>query len=217
MATILNNDNKKALTTLARVKSYLGLSSDRRDTQIVMAINHVTGFIERYCKRSFLRQTYTQEEYDGPGTPTLILKQWPVTTFILLEVNNNNDNSDNWSTIGSDRYFSYTDGRISFATNKGTFLDSDSGLFLLGRNKYRATYVAGYLISFADENDPDLHTLPEELEYACMKLVSGMINTARAEGLEQSRVGDSWVRLKASLFNDKEVKDILDKYVKINI
>jgi len=217
MATIINNSKQEALTTLARLKSFLGLSTDRFDTQLVIAINQATGFIERYCKRSFKSQTYTDEEYDGPGSPTLLLKQYPVTTFSQLQVNDANDNTDSWSTIGTDRYFFYEDGRISFATNKGTFLDSDSGLFLAGRNKYRATYIAGYLIDFSNENDPDLHTLPQELEYACMKLVSGIFNSARAEGLEQTRIGDSWIRMKPLLFNDKELKEILDKYAKATI
>lgn len=204
--SLLNTSTQKALTTLARAKVFLGIGSDSKDDMITLAINHATGFIEQYCRRSFLSQTYTQEKYDGTGTKVLLLKQFPVTSITSLEQNLNPDNGDaNWETIDTKDYFWYADGRIeaySFTFDR----------FLAYPQKYRATYVAGYKIDFTQENTPASHNLPTEIEYATVKLVSGIMNTRRAEGLSSSRIGDLGITLKAKLFDDDEVRAILDKY-----
>src|SRR3990167_2541737 len=205
MPTLLSHSTKKALTTLARAKVFCGIVGDAQDSRLIPIINQVTGFIERYCKRSFLSQTYTSEEYDGTGTGCLILKQFPVTTLTSLQYRDSDDNSlDTWTTVDSDDYFWYADGRIKLASATGKFREVPK--------KSRATYVAGYLIDFDNENTPASHTLPEEIEYACHKLVSALLNTRRAEGLEEESQGDQSVRLKKEVFNDAETRAILDKY-----
>lgn len=203
MPTILNNSTHKALTTLARQKIFLGIGSDTYDGLLTMAINQVTGFIEQYCKRNFLRQTYTNEEYDGTGEANLILKNYPVASISSFQYNQAEDNSDDWATFNTNDYFWYENGIINMRT----------GRLLERSQKYRVTYAAGYLIDFDNENTPASHNLPMELEYACQKLVAGIFNKRRAEGLDQSRIGDSAVVLSKTLFDDQETKAILDKYV----
>ena len=203
MATIIN----QALTTLARQKIFLGIRSDRHDSLLVQLINQTTGFIEQYCKRSFLSQDYTDEEYDSTGNPVLILKQFPVTAVSSVKYNGATDNTDDWQTYDTKSYFWYEDGRIV----------KQSGSFPIGPQKLRATYTAGYIIDFNNENDSSKHTLPPELEYVCQKLVAALFNTRRAEGMAQERIGDSGVTLKKMIFGDEETKVILDKYVSITI
>lgn len=203
MPTLLSHSTRKALTTLARAKAFLGISNDAQDDRLIVIINQVTGFIERYTKRSLLRQTYTSEVYDGNGTPLLILKQFPVASVSSLQYRNTDDrSSDDWTTIPTSDYFWFADGRIKLAV----------GSFKEVSQKYRVTYAAGYLIDFDNENTPASHTLPEELEYACHKLTSAILNTRRAEGLAQESQGDQSVQLKAQVMNDPETRAILDKY-----
>ena len=203
MPTIVSD----ALTTLARVKIFLGLTSDSQDARLIMLINQATGVIKRYTKRNLKSATYTQEEYDGTGEKTLILKQFPVTTLTLLEENNAGDNSDDWETIDAEDYFSYSDGRIIL--NTGSFVEAPQ--------RYRATYDAGFLIDFDNEEDTSLHTLPFELEYACQKLVSSFLNSGKAEALKSSKVGDITLVFNQSIMNDEELKAILDKYTNFTI
>ncbi len=202
MPTILDNAEHKALTTLTRQKDFLGKSGSAQDSLLTMLINQATGFIERYTGRRLLSQTYTEEQYDGTGTKVLVLRNLPVTSLTTLQQNRNFDNSDSWETVNTDYYFWDENGVIT----------ADSFTFLEAKQRYRATYVAGFLVDFANENDPALHTLPEELEYACQKIVAGVWNTRRAEGFDTSRDGDQSVRLKKQLFGDAETRAILDKY-----
>lgn len=204
MPTLLNNSTQKALSTLARVKLYLGIGSDKYDGLLTMLLNDATGFIERFCKRSFLSQTYTSEVYDGSGTDTIVLNQFPVTAVSAFQYRDYEDNTDQWSSFDStDEFRWFEDGRIQLIAGK----------FSETPKKYRVTYVAGYKIDFDNENNPSLHTLPFEIEAACLKIVGAVFNTRRLEGLESESIGDSSVKVKMAVFNDPEIKGILEKYV----
>lgn len=202
MPTILSNSQQKALTTLARAKTFLGVSGDSQDALLIQLINQATGFIERYTKRKLLSQTYTSEVYDGTGTKELVLKNFPVTALSALQEDVNDDNSESWQTVDSDYYFWYENGIVK--AHSFTFQDKPK--------KYRVTYVAGYLIDFDAENTPASHTLPQELEYACQKLVAVVFNSRKMEGYESYRVGDMAVTMQKASFEDGEIKAILDKY-----
>ena len=207
MPTLLDNDEQKALTTLARLKAIMNIHTDKNDSALTMLINQATGFIEQYTKRRLFSQTYTQEEYDGTGESNLVLKQFPVTTLTTLEYNQASGNTDDWKTFQTQDYWFYDDGRIKFRTGK-----------LLSRpQKYRATYVAGYLIDFENENVPASHTLPFELEYVCQSLASGMFAKRSSAGIRTSKIGDQSVTFMSQLLNNKETKAILDKYAQITI
>lgn len=196
-----------ALTTLARAKTFLGLSSDSYDSVLTMLINMATSVIKQYTGRDIKSQTYTNQELDGSGSKEIVLKQWPVTAFSTLQYRSVADGSDQWTTIDSDDYYWYEDGRIVFVAGK----------FTEAPQHYRATYTAGYLIDFDNEANTSLHTLPFELEMVCLKLVSLGYNTRRADGLVTSKVGDITLQYKANIMSDDTLKTVLDKYSKINV
>jgi hypothetical protein len=196
-----------ALTTVARTKTLLGITSTTHDALLTQLINQVTGFIENYLSRSLLNQTYTQEEYDGTGTRSIVLKQFPVTAFSQLDEREDVDNEDDWDEISSTDFYWYADGRIKLVS--GTFLERPQA--------YRATYTAGYLIDFASEDDSESHTLPQEIEYVCQKLVSAMFNIRKAEGFTDTRLGDSSLKIRQLVFSNKEVMAMLDKYKSFTI
>lgn len=211
MATLISNSTQKALTTLARAKSFLDISGDKYDTVLTMLINQATGFIEGYINRSLLSQSYV-EVRDGSGAQEMVLWQTPVTTLAKLEVNSNTIGDPSWQTIDSSRYGWYSDGRIKFSTAFSAFLASESAYFLEGPQRYRITYTAGYLIDFDNENNAALHTLPQDIEYACLKLVSAIFNTRKAEGLVSATVDRLNMRYRGTVMSDPELKDILSGY-----
>lgn len=217
MPTLLSNAQQKALTTLARAKAFLDISGDSKDGLISMLANMATGFIETYTKRRFLRQTYTNEEYDGTGTNVLVLRQFPVVTLSSLQVNTSGDSSASWQSIDTVNYFGYEDGRVALNSPVAGFLDADAGCFIEAPNKYRATYTAGYLIDFDNENDPTRHTLPQEIEYACLKLISSAMNSRKGEGLSSAKVGDLAMTFRKGVIADEEIKEILGKYASATI
>ncbi len=212
MVTLLNNTTQKALTTLDRAKAFLEISGDKKDGVLTLLINQITGSIEQFLKRRLLSQTYTDEKYDGSGSPVLVLRQFPVTAFTNLKINNAVDSSESLATINSSAYFWYEDGRVVLTNTVPTFAYERLASFIQAPNKFRATYVAGYLIDFDNENDPTKHTLPAELEYACLKFVSAVFNSRKNEGLESIKVGDIAMKFRDTAMNDQQVSDILNKY-----
>lgn len=216
MATLLDNSNHKALTTLARLKSMLEINSDSKDTKLTILINQATGIVEKYLGRNLLRQTYTNEEYDGKGTKSLVLKQFPVISVSSFEYNEASDNSDNWTAYNTADYWFDSYGEITMRTS-----------ILMERvQKYRATYVAGYLIDFSNENDPSSHTLPQDLEFACMKIVSKLSNEIKGQGIKRTKIGDQEIEYFDTqsssggvgvILNDPELKSLLDPFKKINL
>lgn len=72
-----------ALTTLARVKDRLDISTDDNDPVLTRVINSVTDFIERECGKTghFAQKTYTNEVYTASGKKQiyLVLRNAPVT------------------------------------------------------------------------------------------------------------------------------------------
>lgn len=199
MAKIIPN----ALSTLARTKVFMGIGSDKYDTLLVQFINQTTGFIERFCKRTFKETTYTSEVYDGKGTDTIILAQFPVGSVTSFQYRNTNDETDDWTTFSTADYRTYNDGRLVKV----------AGLFEDVPRKYRVTYVAGYKIDFDNEDNSTLHALPSELEYACQKLVASLFNTRKAEGYDLVVIGDSRIKLNSAVLSSDEIKAILEKYV----
>lgn len=192
----------QALTTRARAKSFLGIGRDSYDSLIDILINIATSAIEKYCERSFLRQTYTNEELDGPGSNTIVLPEYPVASITQIQERTTDEpDVDSWQTIDDKEYFWYEDGRVI----------KRSGNWLNCPQRYRITYAAGYLIAFASEDDDDLHTLPHELEYACLKLVAAMFNTRKMEGFSSQRVGDQSAD-RADILDHPDIVAILDKY-----
>lgn len=217
MATLLNNSTQKALSTLSRAKSFLGISGDSQDTKLTILLNAGTAFFETFLKRRLLSQTYTQEVYDGTGTPTLVLKQFPVTALATLEVNAGTIGTPSWQSIDSDLYGWYLDGRVTLGSPDASFLSAAGGTFICEPQKYRATYTAGYLIDFDNENDRTKHTLPQEIEYALLRLVGAMLNRSKGEGLASAKVGDISMSFRGALVDDPETKAILEQHAAASI
>jgi hypothetical protein len=67
-----------ALTSLANLKAWLGISTSTDDTVLESAIDRATARIESYVGRQILSRTYT-EWRSGAGVDAIRLHQWPVS------------------------------------------------------------------------------------------------------------------------------------------
>lgn len=72
-----------ALTTTANFKDYTGITVSTYDALIEALIVRATSAIEAYCDRT-LRSTTYRQRYDGTGTTSLLLREYPVTAITLL-------------------------------------------------------------------------------------------------------------------------------------
>jgi len=194
-----------ALTTTARFKTYAGVSGSTDDTLIAILIDQITEFIENYCGRRFKSTTYTSEEYDGTGTHHLVLKQYPISTFTILQERGTRQNKDDWGTVDSEDYF------VETATGIITLIPYE---FIQGTKLYRATYTAGYVFDNSSTYLAD--TEAGDIEWAAWELLKGAYNKRKQQpGLSSAKLGDASVTYRAKVMEDEDIKAALDKYRKV--
>lgn len=204
--------NSNALTTAARFKTFAGIPAANTDNDALFEIfiGVVSDYIEDYCQRTFVQTTYTNQVYDGLGTPQLLLKNFPISSSaaFTLEERDEDLNNNSWSAIDSELFH----------------VDYDTGIIeFIGRNfhkvprKYRFTYTAGYAFK---NNAAPLVTLESlnltNLELAVWKLVYRAWKTRLQIGEIQSEsIGDysvTYADFEKELVKDMSVKSILDGF-----
>lgn len=75
------------LTTLARARSWAGVTTTTEDSTLTMLIAEVSRFILNYLGRASLFNTGYSEVKDGMGQVSLFLRNWPITAIQMLTVN----------------------------------------------------------------------------------------------------------------------------------
>ena len=200
MSTIL----PQALTTLAKVKTYLGIDSadTSKDNLLIDLINQASGYIETYTGRTFMSQTYTNVIKDSRGGNYLFLNHTPVTAFTLLEYRSGTVDNPVWVTYASNTYLPYL---------------AEGYLYFYGRlpkihQGFRCTYTAGYLIDWANETTAT-HTLPFDLTKVCTEIVATDYNMRQAQGIEaMSTEGQSLTFSTKARQVTSDQKNILEAY-----
>lgn len=163
------------LTTLQRAKSYLSIPLDdtSQDFTLLTALGAASEWIERECNRSFEYKTYRQT-LDGPGTKFLRLRNFPVHSVSLLNLNGKDRLSDPFT------------------------VESENGMLFkrsgwpCGERIIEVEYLAGYILP-SDAEDEPAPTLPQKYEWACVLLAQTLM---REQGVTSERVGDISVTYK---------------------
>jgi len=165
-----------ALTTLAKVKLFLGISGSAQDSLLEELINYSSSFIEGVCGgRRFLETEYT-ELYDAPNGDKLFLNQYPITELISLKYRDGNIASPTYTDFNANDYVKYfAEGYIKFYVNYK--------LVGGGEQLIKMNYKAGYLIDFANEFEAT-HTLPNDLTMLSNQLVGLMFNQRTSGGVK---------------------------------
>ena len=193
----------EALTTVARVKSYLGISAATWDTVLELLVNAVSQQIVTYCDRDFVKTAVSNEVYDGHGTNELLLKLFPVDTTetITLQERDSNDNNANWTTVNAQNYFVKANGIVVLPNT--VFLDLPQ--------HYRISYTAGYNFDNAVTFLSDAGAA--DLELACWKLIATAFNDRKnSTKIKSESLGDYSVTFARDVDLDTEIKQILDNY-----
>ncbi len=166
-----------ALTTLSRVKDRLGIpdATTTFDNVLMRAIMGATSIIESACSdRRFASATHTGEIHNAElGQTVIYLKHWDVSTLTLVEYNYGTPGNPAWTTLVAENYALMDQGK-----NGRVRLY----MGLVGINAVRLTYVAGYLVDFANEFDDTKHTLPFEITDLCERIVVAKFNKRTDEG-----------------------------------
>lgn len=192
-----------ALTTLARQKSFMGISNASNDTLLTNLINSCTDFIEKYCDRRFKQTAYSDELYDGKGSNELLLKNYPVATGETFSIEQRNSTLSNsgFNAIQSQNYHVRENGLVTRV----------NAIFERLPQYYRINYTAGFDFDNVATYLSDAGAA--DLEFACWRLVSKAFNQINQAGNVRSEsLGDYSVTFLKELFADQELRSIIGVY-----
>ena len=195
-----------ALTTIDKVKDYIGVTDTSLDTVIASFINGVTDFIQGYCGgRNFLSQSYVETYDTRRNHRKIFLKQFPATAVSDVSYRSGTPTNPIWVTYNADSYLKYLpEGYLYFY---GFLPEIHQGL--------RITYTAGYLIDFTNEFDTTKHTLPYDLTLAANSIIALEINTRKSKGISLEMTEGQRVQYLRVV--DDEVRNILKKYSTVHL
>lgn len=196
--------NTNALTTVERVADYMGMSvpsnGSTKYKRIERAINAVSQQIENYVGQNIKQTSYTEVKDANPGQDSMILDHTPVISVSSFQYRNSIENVDEWETFEAKDYR----------------LDTETGIiYLMGRSitrgvgTYRASYSAGYVFDnsttfLSDAGAADLEDIVWQLASLKFERVIGAIKS--------ERIGDYSVSYQDSIFDNEDVRLVLDKY-----
>ena len=190
-----------ALITEAELEMFLQttLATDLANT----FINAASDFIERFCNRKFISQTYIDEAYDGNGERDLYLDNFPITTLTTVK---------NWDAYNNTLLYTYTVNLEYVLYGTEGYIHMWGG-WAKGTKNYKITYIAGYAIA----------SVPYDLKKACADLCAFYNMNKNKIGMESERIGAYSYQLanNSEIFNSlgipAEIARVLNAYRKINV
>ena len=198
-----------SLTTSQRVADFAGLGTLTGTKLTIMdrLVDQVTEVIEKYLGYRVQETTYTNEEYDTEVAEILLLKNFPVSTTATFALHRRTSalNEDDWDTIDSQYYhIDYASGIIQTA-NGIQFAHTKKG--------YRVTYTAGF--DFDNSATFLSDTAGGDIELAAWMMIAPLWDRRRGGfGIESEAIGDYRVKYRRTIFENEEVKNLLDKYAR---
>lgn len=157
------------LTTLTKVKNYLGISGTDEDTLLNELISGASGAIENFCNRILGEATYT-EHHDGRGKSSVVLKQFPVVSVTSVHDDIDRD-FEVGDLVDADNYIVDMVAGMVMLKSNATFAD--------GILNVKVVYRAGY------------STIPESVDLACQIWVAAFYNRLKdgADGFASENIG----------------------------
>ena len=161
--------NTNALITAAELAIFMQTTISDSDYANTL-INIASDFIERYCNRKFISQTFTDEQHDGTGSRYLYLKNMPITSVTAVKL---------WDLSTDSLLYTYTEH-----TEFTPYLDEGmiymAGGWQAGHKNYRVTYIAGYAIA----------SVPYDLKSICARIAGYIYANAGAAGIKSESMGN---------------------------
>lgn len=195
------------LVTATEYKTYAGISGSDLDTVIGVMIDIASVQIRRYCGRNLttgFESASRTEVYDGNGYKELQLTEWPVTS--ITSVTQVLDD-------GSTSALASTNYRVEGATGRLVRLAARTGRFATstwgevsspgwgwepgwddGFQNWSVVYTGGY------------STIPDDLKFACYRLIDWMMGTRGTNPTLQSESLGSYSYSRMSASDDAEAK-----------
>ena len=191
------------LTTVDKVKEYLGITDSNSDAVITALVSSVSQYISSYCGgRQFGSHDYVETYDTYSGRRKIFLRQIPVTAVTVVKYRSGTPSSPVWNTYNADSYLTYLKpGYIHFY---GPLPEVPQGL--------QVTYTAGYLIDFNNYDDINLHTLPKDRTMAANEMIGNILNTRKAGGIASETTEGQTIQYDLKRAMTESVKNTLDNY-----
>lgn len=123
-----------ALTTLALVKAYKGITVSTDDTLLNTLIAGVSADMQDYLRRSIVSVAITGEKHDGHDRDTLILDDFPIIVPPAVAVTDRNGDA-----VDTTKYEVDEDAGMLIKVDTGV-----PGIWEKGRRNFTAAYTAGF-------------------------------------------------------------------------
>lgn len=172
----------KALTTVQRVKDRMQITASEHDVELARMINAVTDWIEKYCDRKFVLNTYTEKHSPNiSGSNIIFLRNYPALAIDMVQYATGLPSNKQWTDYTDDEYELENDGEMGILHIYGSIPK--------GTNTISVTYTAGYATDWDKAGDPVIHPLPADLtdlaERMTVKLFKRRNNDGRdSEGFD---------------------------------
>jgi len=185
-----------AVLTLSDFKTYLGIESSMEDTKLTLLVDATNEFIKNYCHRIFEATDY-DELYDGTGTNSLILNNYPIISITSIYASD--EEVEERTGIDEEGYY------IKDAEH-GVIYNND--LWERGRGIIKVTYRGGY------------ETIPGDLIFAYYRTAEYLRHIYGRTGIVAESLGAYSFNLAQDVGSaqgmlsipDLMVKSILDRY-----
>lgn len=194
------------LTTKARVKDRINISTANHDALIDRLISGVTDLIEGECGgRRFKRSTYTNEiiTIRNANQRFLLLKNTPIISVSSLQYRTGLKSNPNYTDFNNDDWEIVNDGASGMIEVYGLSRDV---------NFIRISYVAGYLIDF-DTAGSATHTLPFDLSDLAERLTIKLFKRREHEGKSSETFESGTVQWKDLI--DPIDRAVINRYSRI--
>lgn len=174
------------LTTVAAVKTRMGITTDENDDLIEDMIKAASDFTVNYCGREFALQE-VKESLPGKGMPNLLLSLTPIIELSLVEYDD--DEVSNCSILDDKAGIIQCLDGFKDTSFKHNTIDRYPSSFY--QNRYHVTYTGGYVLPGWGSSQ-GVRTLPYDLEQAIMEMVQSQFSTRKFDGTVKSyKIGDT--------------------------
>ena len=183
------------LTTISKVKTYLGISGSADDALLETLIDASSAAIKKFCQSDIVAADYT-EYHDGAGGRCLVLRQRPINSIESIY-----DDLDR--KYGSDTLIDEDD--YTYKSESGLVIYT-GGKFQDGVKNVKVVYNAGYA------------TVPDDVDLACRIQVAAWCNRAkqRGDGISAENIGEYSAEYSSDGLDGK-VKELVLLYRTISV
>lgn len=191
-----------SLITKEEFKVFASITDDSEDEILQIYIDAAEEFIKNYCNRTFEETVYTNELYDGPGTPCLVVDDYPILS--VEEILEYDEVVSSISDLDDDGYY---------IKNNRPYGIYHSLCWSAGRDTIKVSYTAGY------------SSIPSDLKLAAFLVTSYFRNMSTKQGIRGESLGSYSYSLSNDvmamggrlIIPDVAITNILNRYKKVLI